>query len=245
MNTTRAVSAMLLAAVTASLSSTSALALPILGLWNTGVDTGGSPNPVGVVDSHYVVSTGGVIDDAYTFSTVSAATPHWIANPTDARWIGPSLSTTDSSMLSDPLETYFYDLSFSLDPFTSAWITGYWASDNFGRLLLNGNEVASLGLMGFKTLNPFSITDSNLFVGGLNVLRFEVTNAPGLVPTGNPSGLLVSGLLGEYEPDTNLRLEDTVIGTDTTPTVPDGGSTALLLIAGLLGVVYVRGRRQS
>lgn len=201
------------------LASLAASAVPIEGLWNTGVDSAGVPQAVGFTEVHYSATLPDGANPHYQFRTV-AKPGSYVTPPSDSAWIGPSLTENEGALVDDPVGTYTYKLFFSLDGLdpASAVITGDWASDNWSSIWLNGQQTTySLPKEGFRTLTAFNLFDGILNTSGqpirldssLNTLEFRVLNATG---SGNPSALLVSGLSGEATG------------------IPDGGS--LLLMAG-------------
>lgn len=197
----------LLTASLTALTAASALALPT-GLWNTGVDNSGLPMVVGSPEIHYIVTANVPTEPIEVVNRLTA----WVnPSPAPAAWIGPD-------GVSDPVGLYFYSLTFN-NYSTLPSITGFWASDNSSRILLNGNPTgfARPGTGTFGSLMAFNITTG--FNTGLNTLTFEVYNAPGSFPNGNPSGLLVTGLTGN---------------------VPDGGMTVALVGLALAGLASVR-----
>ncbi len=159
----------------------------VTGLFNTGVDDAGVVLANGTADSHYTL-----IDP--TGLTAYAITKHsaWVAPGSSAMWIGPTAST-----ITDAAGWYVYELNFDItdtDP-SDVSISGKWATDNSGKILLNGFEVTSMGttnsaFVGFGNLVDFAIISG--FAAGQNTLRFEVYNYP--QQTGNPTGLLVTDL---------------------------------------------------
>lgn len=159
----------------------------VTGLFNTGVDDNGVVLASGTVDSHYTL-----IDP--TGLTAYAITKHsaWVAPGSSAMWIGPTASD-----ITDDDGWYVYELNFDITNTapSNVSISGMWATDNSGKILLNGVEVASMGstnsaFVGFGKLTDFAITSG--FAAGQNTLRFEVYNYP--QQTGNPTGLLVTDL---------------------------------------------------
>lgn len=109
---------------------TSAQAAPISGLFNTGLDAGGTVLPNGGLDAHYtVLGSPNAPAVAYTH-------PAYAANNAGSRWV-----STDPNGGDGPTATAFtYRLTFTLaglDP-TTAEIHGLWGVDNQAEIFLNG-----------------------------------------------------------------------------------------------------------
>ena len=103
---------------------------------------------------------------------------------------------------------------------TTATISGQVLFDNFGTIVLNGNQIGGT-VTGYNSLTPFG-TNANFFVAGLNTLSFILNN------TGGPEAFQVAGLTVTAEP---------VAGT-----VPEPASWALM-IAGFVMVGATMRRR--
>ncbi|MCC7375916.1 MAG: hypothetical protein IT581_14760 [Verrucomicrobiales bacterium] len=203
-------------------------ALPIGGLWNTGVDSEGKPLASGALETHYSATLPTGSNPAYQMRTVLLP-GSYVRNPSDAAWIGPSLTATEGALVDDPVGEYAYRLSFNLTGLSaaSAIISGLWASDNNSSIWLNGvNTGLRVGFEQFGGLTSFSIFDGMLGLNGLpihfqesrNTLEFLVYNGSGW---GNPSALLVSHLSGSAQG------------------VPDQGSLLMLLGGAFLCLIPV------
>jgi uncharacterized delta-60 repeat protein len=164
---------------------------PIPGLFNTGVDSAGTPLVHEQLDPHYNVIPAPLLQPPTVITSVGGfPIPPWVdyANPV-SEWITPS-----GPLGADPGD-YEYQISFDLtglDPAT-ATITGRWATDNAGTDILVNDQSTGQTSPGFSAFTPFQIP-SSFFHAGFNTLTFKVNNAPGAGP--NPSGLRVemSGL---------------------------------------------------
>ena len=188
------------------------LSLPASGtpttIFNTGVV---SQSPLmlaaaGAVDLHYSLiasaDAGGPGPTAYVAGPNGVyPIPPWLLNGPDSNWISPFVAAGTSATMG----TYTYRTTFDLSgPLAgTAVLTGRWATDNTGEMVLNG---VSLGITsgGFLAWSPFTISSG--FVAGLNTLDFVVTNAPG---TGlNPTSLRVeiSGEAGTAAPEPSTGL---------------------------------------
>lgn len=199
-----------------------ALAMPaqsalILGLFNTGTDATNTalPGGNGVTDPHYTVVETGL--PAVTFYQSP-----YVANDADSRWIswsptgGPGRATTT------------YRTTFSLAGFDPATVTisGLWAVDNFGRILLNGAETGQSlpnAALSFTQLNGFSINSG--FVSGLNTLDFVVQEL------GSGTGLRVDNLTGRA-----TALDDAI---------PEPATWALMIAGFGLAGIALRSRRTN
>lgn len=189
------------------------IAQAAVGLYNTGVDAGGNPLPLGTVDSHYTVDGG----DAYAFDA-SGGYPvgPWLGDNTTSAWISPTTTTFAVSGA-----TYTYATSFDLTGIDlgTAFIAGRWASDDpVTGVRLNGN---TLGLAGgnYTYWTPFTIASG--FTSGINTLAFDVINSGG-----GPTGLRV-----EF---TDLRF---------TPAVPEPQTYAMLIAGLTVAGIFVRRRK--
>ncbi len=159
--------------MTAILCAAAADSATITGLYNTGVDDGGTVLAQGVADPHYVLA-GGTATTYNTGSYVQAADATYIA--ADA---GGSQASTNPAI---------YTLTFSLaglDP-NSASISGLFAADNHATAYLNGTQIAHTDT--FSSFTSFSATSG--FLAGANTLSFSVLD------DGPPSAFEVSALHG-------------------------------------------------
>jgi hypothetical protein len=153
----------------------------------------------------------------------------WIADSTSSEWVSPTKLETSS----DAAGTYMYESTFTLDDmFDTAIITGQWAMDNTGYIIVNGTQVTTgtsgtvtTGTTGaFGHYTQFVLDGSNSdFVEGQNTIEFVVTNSK----TGNPN---TTGL--------NVDIENTFI-------VPEPGTFAMMWVgfSGLLFAASKRARR--
>ncbi len=181
-------------------------AAPIPDLFNTGVDSSGTPLAAGMTDPHYALVASPL--GASTAETGSLAGT-WLGPDAASQWIY-SASGPDVVGHIDFQTTFTLPADFSI-----ASITGQFATDNeMVDIYLNG---VSLGIsqpsdLGFTFWTPFSIPSGSDFIGGLNTLDFVINN------DGGPEGLRV-----EMTGDASVR-----------STVPDSCSTAFLLFGGII-----------
>lgn len=149
---------------------------------NTG--TAGIGNP----DTHYVLtySPDGVTPPvSKTTYGRTPVLPSWCVAPAGTQWIGPSAGTEFN-----PVGYYEYTLTFSIRGVHT--VSGKWASDNNGEILLNGVSTGITTIFDeFGALKPFSISGG--FTGN-DTLVFRVYNGS------CQTGLLVSGLTATQAP---------------------------------------------
>jgi len=158
-------------------------------LFDTGIDNSGNILGDGVADPHYSLIS-------FPIGTVSPAvtTPPgfpfgaWINNTATSKWISPN-----SSQANGPVGSYIYETIFTLPAsFSTASITGQWATDNEGvNILLNGNPIGITNNSQFDFVS-FTISNSSYFKAGINTLDFVVNNG------GRPTGLQVNKLVANY-----------------------------------------------
>lgn len=193
----------------------SASAATILGLYNTGLDAGGSLLPENQIDPHYVLISvpagSGLGPNAYIADHTKPplSTGEWVPNAALSKWIAPVGDQSSLLEVNSITGPYTYRLTFDLtgyDPSTAV-ITGQWATDNNGvNILLNGASTGNINDAQFTVWTPFSISSG--FVSGINTLDFVVNNipfGPGSPSEGgsNPTGLRVE-LSGTAAPEPSV-----------------------------------------
>ncbi|HEV2651444.1 MAG TPA: PEP-CTERM sorting domain-containing protein [Rhizomicrobium sp.] len=160
-------------------AGTAANAADIVGLYNTGVDNGGTQLAEGASDTHYVVNGTG--------TPVVYTNALYVSDPS-AKFI----AVAPGGGYTNPVNTYTLDFDLSGYDIATASLSGQFAADNFGTVELNGHLLTSLSgtlFENFEQLHPFSATAAD-FVAGMNTLTFTITD------TGPPSAFMVADLVG-------------------------------------------------
>jgi autotransporter-associated beta strand protein len=153
----------------------------IVGLFNTGVDDNRNLLDGGDRDYHYAL---GVNPDGEAFFVVvdtnAIVMQAWLADSAVSQWISPR---SDGNGYAGST-AYDYQVKFTLPCTNDVIITGRWAADNSGSIMLNSNSIADpVGRLSgnagtnFSTWHAFTITSG--FVAGENTLDFWVTNSSG------------------------------------------------------------------
>lgn len=163
----------------------------IPGLFDSGVDPDRMLLADGAVDPHYTLVVNA--DDAAS-STVYAQDSTlfpivegpWLANNELSRWIGPRADPSAATAGG----VYVYRVNLDLTGFDPATVvlSGTWASDNSGELLVNGVTTGTTQ-SGFAGLSGFSV--DRMFKAGVNQVDFRITNGDA---AGGPTGLRVEAL---------------------------------------------------
>ena len=184
--------------------SIAASAAPI---FNTGVNAGGTPAAGGSGEIHYSVNGPG--GNPYT-TTVVASNPGWYSVPpgtigtSTANWITGDTSAFpfgEQQALAG-LYTYTY-----LGGFTGTGISGNWAADNCGSIIVDGAAAVGTGttiggganagcvptVAAFQSLTAFNIGGLS---NGPHTLAFQVWNV-----STTPTGLLVDNASGGGVPE--------------------------------------------
>jgi len=162
-----------------------AFAVPIVGLYNTGVGTA----VAGGADANYsLVKTSGAGAGLLTAYQGTGINGNWLANDATSQWLTPA-SNGNQTFDASSNGVYEYSLSFDLTGMNAATatFTGRWATDNAGKIFLNGTQLNN-NSNGFNSWSSFSSAGGS-FISGINTLTFEVTNFA--QTRGNPTGLHV------------------------------------------------------
>jgi hypothetical protein len=119
-----------------------------------------------------------------------------------SQWIRPNNGSTSGGNDNDPVGTYVFRTTFTLDSwnFNTASLVGRFATDNSGTIRLNGATLGGntpVSSSGFGAWTNFSITSG--FQAGLNTLDFVVSNGSGT--SGNPTGLRASFVGSVFVPE--------------------------------------------
>lgn len=161
-------------------------AIPIQGLFATGVDASGNVLASGAVDPHYsIVDLAGPSAASVIFPRLATT---WVADDAASRWIwqtsgGQPVNVTFTFRTTFDLSNYDY---------TTAQLVGTWATDNSGLdIRINGISTGQT-CGGFSAYCGFSVTAG--FVAGVNELDFVVQDV-GIV-----GGFRVGSLRGTAEP---------------------------------------------
>ena len=169
--------------------STSASAVTIGNLYNTGVDNSKVALVANGIDQHWVNGEGA----AYVSGTngVFPVATNWLADDATSRWVTPTRNAGDSL---DPTTDgiYVFSTSFSLSGFKpgTASFSGRFLSDNVvDAVFLNGTQIAGPG--GSFT-NWTSFSSAGAVFASDNRLVFRLRNFA--MNGGNPAGLRVEFL---------------------------------------------------
>lgn len=165
--------------------TTSAAALSITGLYTTGVDNAGNVLADGAVDPHYTILETGT--SAITVDS-SSRPGSWFPNSSTSGWVWEN-ATGQPTNTTRTFRTTF-DLT-GLDASTAS-LSGTWLADNFGKIVLNGQDTGNSATNFFLSPSAFSINAG--FVSGINTLDFVVEDV------GVISGFRVETISGTADP---------------------------------------------
>ena len=163
---------------------------PELGVFSTGVDSTGTPLPLGEPDPHYILlsSPDTAFPGPTAYALSGAPIGPWVANTETSQWIGHRPNGADGTP-----GAYRYRLIFEIPPedVDTASITGQIATDDGnGGIFLNGNPVTVEATL-FTEYRALDIPAGSGFVAGLNTLDVIVSNGGAAA---NPTGLRLENL---------------------------------------------------
>ena len=188
-------------------------AVPIVGLYTTGVNNAGVVLAPGTIDPHYqlISSDDPVFPGPDAFATLPKLPANWLPNTNTSQWVSPNPSQTQSggapsSSVGNPAGTYIYDLAFTLtsQQASTISITGSWAVEGIGLIELNaadggGSVPGTMNLNGAGQSTSFTIPQGSPFVLGVNHLDFVAMSG-----AAGPNGFQVVNIAATPEPSTLL-----------------------------------------
>ncbi|MBE0657304.1 MAG: PEP-CTERM sorting domain-containing protein [Bryobacteraceae bacterium] len=162
-----------------------AAAMPIVGLYSTGMNVSGG------VDQSWQLAGG----TAYVTQDGQFPFGAWVANDGNSSWVSPQASYVGQggALLTDPLGSYTYTLTFDLtgyDPSTAWFDFSIAGDDSVTSVNLNSTSLIPGGIGAFAggVMNgTYSTGVGNGFVAGLNTITVQILNQGGT--EGSPSGL--------------------------------------------------------
>ncbi|MBA3972950.1 MAG: hypothetical protein C0504_01880 [Candidatus Solibacter sp.] len=171
-----------------------ATAMPIVGLYSTGMNVSGG------VDQSWQLGGG----NAYVTQDGQFPFGAWVANDANAKWVSPQANYVGGggALLSDANGVYTYTTTFDLtgyDPTTANFNFTIAADDRINSVYLNSNQLVGVigPYAGGAMSGPFGPGVGNGFVAGLNTITVSVQNMGGDV--GNPTGLRLEVLNSDVE----------------------------------------------
>jgi hypothetical protein len=217
-----------------------AAAMPIVGLYGTGLSTTGTLVSGGIQEANWDISAGPggaatpyVTAANWWFSPFAPRFPldgtAWAANTLTSQWISPQDAYGNNPVIPDAAGSYTYQTTFTigggLDPNSATFDYALAADNTVLDVLLNGQSIGGAGT-GFASLSGiFTAAGAGLFQSGINTLQVVLNNEGGLDE--NPSGLQFQILSSDVQ----------ALGQ-----VPEPGTYALVGMA-LLGLQVLRRRR--
>lgn len=144
----------------------------------------------------------------------------WLADGPSSTWIARDPTVTNNG--ANTYTTTFDTTGFAL---SSVSLSGSWAIDDSGILILNGITIGSLGAGAWGALTPFSVpAGSPLFASGVNTLQIQITATDNFLE--------------------GVRLQGQVEGTQLGPVTAPEPTAFVLATVGGLACVGARVRRR-
>ena len=142
-------------------------------VFNTGVDSSGSPLPYGSVDPHYQLvdsqDPANPGPNSYVVLNEPPVGSPWIADSSTSEWIAPAAGQGSYNFAG----FFIYQTTFDLSGFvpSTAQLTGQFAADNeLDDVLINSQITGIQGYDQFQSFTPFTISTG--FQPGVNTLVF-------------------------------------------------------------------------
>ncbi|MGD9506410.1 MAG: PEP-CTERM sorting domain-containing protein [Syntrophobacteraceae bacterium] len=192
------------------------------------ISTGVGLTTAGEEDANWTVG-GGFYSDWSERTTVAAAQlltssaanwySSWEANSSSSAWIGVTADNTGNGYL------YSYQISFDLSDYdlSTVSISGKWAVDDAGVLMVNGRAIAYLDSA--YSLQSFSLAVGSAYLNeGINTITILMTSTDNYLE--------------------GARLEGEVSGTLKTSVVPVPGAV-WLFGSGLISLIGLRRKRNA
>ena len=212
-------------------------AATITTLFNTGVDSFGTPVATNTLDAHYVLVAGtgaAQTGDVYVIdsTTFPIASGPWTPATANSNWIGSNNTSTPGYVAIDPSAgtiNLYYETSFSMAGLdeTTATIRFNWNADNnISEFYINNTLTSYTKSNGFGTVNTVTLApaDIALLNGGTNTFTFVVPSSS----TGGPQN-------DYYGLNVNFT-------TRTADAIPEPSALGLLGIGGLAAIGLRRRR---
>ena len=142
-------------------------------VYNTGMDSNHQWLPDGTADPHYELLTPSGMNVQSVVVKHNLKPSLWLANDPNSQWLGAQPDGFGD------VGTYRFRFWFKVCCTNDVLLSGQWAVDNAGAILLNGQPVPGGSIPGhsldnFGTWHSFSISSG--FILGQNSLDFYVTN---------------------------------------------------------------------
>jgi hypothetical protein len=155
-------------------------------LYNTGHNQAGLPLAAGAIDPHYqlIANPDGGSAEALVHSDLFPIDPNgpWLANDATSKWLAPRADSLEAAS-----GDYVYRTTVDLTDrdLNNVSISGRWASDNAGRIRVNGVDTAFVtGIDHFNFWTGFTLNSTTAhLLNGVNTIDFLVNNAD-VGPTG-------------------------------------------------------------